>query len=289
VKPSYPAQIEREANQESVSLAERLDPAIGEATSVMGAMLTELLRRTLRGGVVKIGDELHTFVAEKVDATIADRTPAIEQAAAEVAEHTARSAATEVAHEEVSALETRTRESDDRLATRIEETDRQLATRIEETAASAHQRTEEAARQLAGQIEEAEKRVRESADARLNEQVQLLVQRSREGSDRLKARFTALEVSLADLGTRQQLLRDDLSRLLGESEARLRGEVIALTRANEALAARIVELEKPRGLRALFLRIGAWLRRVFGRKAAKEPAPVPDADEQEEVPLTPRP
>jgi chromosome segregation ATPase len=261
VKPSYPAQLEREASAESTSLAERLDPAIGEATSVMGAMLTELLRRTLRGGVVKIGDELHTFVAEKVDATIADRTPAIEQAAAEVAEHAARSAATEVAHEEVSALESRTRESD-----------QQLAARIDETATQAQERTEETARQLTGRIEEAEHRVRESANARLDEQVQLIVQRSREGSERLKARFTALEASLTDLGTRHQVLRDEGTRLLGETEARLRNELATLLRANEALAARIVELEKPRGLRALWLRLRAWLRRVFGRKRT-EPAP----------------
>src|SRR5438270_3710756 len=95
----------------AVPLLERMDPAIGETTSVLGAIMTEFLRRTLRGGVLQIGKELHTFVDEKVDAAIVDRTPALERTAAEVAEHAARSAATEVAHEEVQALESRTRDA----------------------------------------------------------------------------------------------------------------------------------------------------------------------------------
>ena len=72
---------------------------------MMGAMMTELLRRTLRGSVRQIDEELQGEVAQKVDATIADRLPAIEQSAAAAADKTAREAATEVAVEEVHALE----------------------------------------------------------------------------------------------------------------------------------------------------------------------------------------
>src|SRR5205807_7701394 len=90
-----------------VPLLERMDPAIGETTSVLGAIMTEFLRRTLRGGVLQIGKELHTFVDEKVDAAIVDRTPGLERTAAEVAENNARSAATEIAHEEVRDMEFR--------------------------------------------------------------------------------------------------------------------------------------------------------------------------------------
>jgi DNA repair exonuclease SbcCD ATPase subunit len=217
---SYPAQIERDAHKTS-TLAERMDPAIGEASSVMGAMLTELLRRTLRGGVMKIGDELHNY-AENVDATIADRTPAIERAAAEVAEHTARTAATEVATEEVQALEKRTQEMS-----------RDLAAQIEATGKSAELKTAEAARDLTGRIEAAEKQVR----ADTTQLFDTLVERARERSRRLKNRFADLEKLIGDLGTQ------------------LRAELAQLEQMNQELTARVAELERPRGLRALWARI----------------------------------
>ncbi|HZU34990.1 MAG TPA: hypothetical protein VFA18_03735, partial [Gemmataceae bacterium] len=83
------------------SLAERMDLSIGEASTVMGSVLTELMRRALRGGIMQMGEQLQDFVGEKVDATIAERTPAVEQAAMEAADKTARTAATEIAREEV--------------------------------------------------------------------------------------------------------------------------------------------------------------------------------------------
>src|SRR6516165_11578476 len=132
------AVVESENSKDALGLLERLDPSIGEATSVVGAMLTELLRRTLRGGVVRIGDEMHGFVLDKVDTVIADRTPGLEQLAAEVAEHAARTAATEVATEEVHALEHRTQAS------------------ITETARAAEHRTKESTAALTVQIQECE-------------------------------------------------------------------------------------------------------------------------------------
>src|SRR5580700_11058541 len=131
-----------ENHKDALGLTERLDPAIGEATSVVGAMLSELLRRTLRGGVLRIGDEMHGYVSEKLDTAIAERTPGLERLAAEVAEHAARTAATEVATEEVHALEHRTRASD-----------LELAGKITETASAAEQRTRESVAVLSAQIQ----------------------------------------------------------------------------------------------------------------------------------------
>src|SRR5439155_5712717 len=128
-----PVPIEPSANRDALSLVERLDPAIGEATSVAGAMLTELLRRTLRGGVMRIGDEMHDHVSHKVDTVIAERTPGLEQLATEVAEHAARTAATEVATEEVHALEQRTQASDRELEGKITDTARAAEQRAAET------------------------------------------------------------------------------------------------------------------------------------------------------------
>jgi hypothetical protein len=228
-----PVVAESENRKDALELLERLDPAIGEATSMVGAMLTELLRRTLRGGVVRIGDEMHGFVLDKVDTVIADRTPGLEQLAAEVAEHAARTAATEVATEEVHALEHRTQAS------------------ITETARAAEHRTKESTAALTVQIQECEQR----GQAALQEQVQALIDRSREAGHRLKAKFAEQHNLIAGLGKQLESAGKDLARMLQEQQS---------------VAARVAELEKPRGLRAL------W-QRFFGRRKVKEAEQVVEA------------
>jgi hypothetical protein len=273
--------VEPAATRSSASLVERMDTSIGEATTVMGAVMTELLRRTLRGGVMQIGDQLHTFVAEKVDATIADRTPAIERNAAEVAEHTARTAATEVAVEEVKGLEKRTQASD-----------HELAVQIEHTARSAQETTTQAARDLAMQIEETGKRVGEAARAELTERIEDLIERAREGTTSLKARLKDMEGAIAGLGARLveeqvqrhstvELMRRDHAQALTDSHSLLERELKHLRQVKEALSARVAELEKPRGLRGLLLRI----RRRFSRRVPEPiapPATVNQSDESEQ-------
>src|SRR5687767_5972521 len=98
-------------------LADQMDPAIGEATSVMGAMATEIIRRSLRGGVLSIGRELSTYVGQQVELQIVEQRPMIEKAAAETA--------TEVARGEVEAVRRTAQEQDEELAARIEDTARQ--------------------------------------------------------------------------------------------------------------------------------------------------------------------
>lgn len=232
MNPSYLTQVESPEPKVEQALAERMDPAIGEATSVMGAVLTELLRRTLRGGVMQIGGELHGFVSEKVDATLAERTPAIEQAAVEVAGKAARTAATEVVVEEVHALERRTQEADRDLAGKVEA----------------------GARELAAKIQDAERRVAETTQAEMHE----FMARAKEGTAVFKARLSALEITAAELGKVSEKLRQDLARQLDEHRDGLHAEVEELRRHNGELAARLAELERPRGLRAL-------TARLFGR------------------------
>jgi hypothetical protein len=300
---SSPVLAEPQNREDALGLLDRLDPAIGEATSMVGAMLTELLRRTLRGGVVRIGDEMHGYVSDKVDTAIAERTPGLEQLAAEVAEHAARTAATEVATEEVHALEQRTQAGDRELAGKITETARdaeqrtresavaltaqiatatqvateevhaleqrtqagdcELAGKITETARAAEQQTRESTAALAAQIQESEQR----GQAALHEQIQALIDRSRERSDRLKARFAEQDHLIASLGKHLDSVGKDLVRRLHESHAGLSEVLQALKQEQQSLATRVAELEKPRGLRAL------WLR-LFGRRKAKPAQPV---------------
>jgi hypothetical protein len=242
---------EPETPKDALGLLERLDPAIGETTSVVGVMLTELLRQTLRGGIVRIGDELHGFVSDKVDTVIADRTPGLEQLAAEVADHAARTAATEVATEEVHALEQRTQASD-----------LVLAGKITETAQAAEQRTTESAAVLTAQIKESEQR----GQAALHDKIQTLMDRFREGSDRLKSRLADQDRLIAGFGKQLDSMSKDLVRMLQERHSELSELMRILKQQQQDLAARVAELEKPRGLRAL------WLR-LFGRRKAKPAEP----------------
>src|SRR5688572_32805397 len=71
-------------------LVEQIDPAIGEASSVLGAMATEVIRRSLRGGVLTIGRELSGYVSQQVEQEIVEQRPMIEKTAAETATEVAR-------------------------------------------------------------------------------------------------------------------------------------------------------------------------------------------------------
>jgi chromosome segregation ATPase len=322
-QPTLP--VDRDGNKPSGTLVERMDPAIGEATSVMGAMLTELLRRTLRGGVRQVGDELQSFVAEKVDETISDRRPVLEQIAVEAADKSARVAATEVATEEVRAAEQRAAEKDRELAGRIEETEKKAEERTASTARELHGRigqvetkaeemTASTARGLTQQLQETEKQVREAFQAEVARRVNEVLERSHKGAQLLQARLKGIEETTAELGKQVQgeqnerkaelgaaraelqqraaavlhelgqevkerraaedLLRKEVARLRKENEARLRAEVTDLREANRALTDRVAELEKPRGLRALW----AWVKRRFtGGKSQSTPAPAATA------------
>jgi chromosome segregation ATPase len=274
VNQPVPVELDTDTLKTANSLAERLDPSIGEVTTAVGAMLTELLRRSLRGGVTRIGEELDGYVSERVDATLAERTPAIEQAAAEVAEHTARTAATEIAVEEVRALEGRTRQAGRELATKIEETAktaliaaadtaRDLTGKIEQMQRQAEEVTAAKARELEGKIEETEKRVTETTQAKMDQELQTLVQSSRKGTEALKARMKVQEEALQSLESKllQQLKQTEMERR--KVDDHFRTELVKLVAVNHALTTRIVELEKPRGLRAFFARL-------FGRKKKQE-------------------
>jgi uncharacterized phage infection (PIP) family protein YhgE len=116
-------------------------------------MITELMRRSLRGGILKVGEELSTFVSERVDTTLTERLPEVERAAVTVAEETAQIAAAKVAAEEVHALEAKTTEVTGRLASQIDEAHKKV-----------EEKTESARRELSGRIEEATRRAQELAE-----------------------------------------------------------------------------------------------------------------------------
>jgi hypothetical protein len=311
--------VETENNKPFTTLTERLDPSIGEVSTVMGAMMTELLRRALRGSVRQIDEELQGEVDQKLDATIAQRLPAIEQSAAEAADKVARQAATEVAVEEVHALGQRAKEAEREMLSRIQTTaqaaeqqtaetartltdkielveknaeraitssSHQLTSRIEETAKTVTTLAEEKARALARDIEEAERRANEAARAEATRQVEDVLHKARITAAGIKDRLQGLETMANTLhkqldgeaGERKAELMTlrSVADKLQEDQSSLRRLLAEARQQNEALAARVTELESPRGLRAL------W-GRLFGRRKA-EPAAIesPAAGEDNE-------
>src|SRR5262249_41052355 len=102
----------------------------------------------------------------------------------------------------------------------------------------------------------------------LTQQVQDLWMQSRRGVAHFKGRLKIAEAAVLQLdqGIKQEKaerqreqanLQVDIESFK-QGQARLRQEMQQLQQANEALATRVAELERPRGIRALF-------GRVFGR------------------------
>jgi hypothetical protein len=248
----------------AVPLAGSLDQAIGEATTVMGTMVTELMRRSLRGGVLKIGEQLETYVGECVDQTIGERRPVIEEMASAVAEQTAHTTAAKLVGEEVYSLEQRTTEADRALAGQIEEKRQELTMRIDEGDQRAMQMTHEKARELTGQIETTAKRVSEAAHNEIGLRVKELMDRAKEGSVKIKASIQAVADLATELGKRldsEQQARQTEQAAVRDLERRLTDELCELRRTNDELSARVAALERPRGLRRLWL----WLVGLFRR------------------------
>lgn len=270
--------VSRPVTIASPSLVERLDPALGEATSGISILMTELVRRTLRGGVQKVDEELQGVVDEKVSATVARQIPVIEAAAHNVAESTARN----VAAEEVETLERETREITARLSEQIVESEERananarsyIATEIESTRAAVdheisdvERRAMENARALFDQQVDALKQKSKSVVDALNENMGAVVERVNSLKDLLTAEAESREESISTLRSESGAASQDLRAKLHEHVSVLQKQLqeVAVQQAARLsdhvrkLEARLAELEKPRGIRAL------WLR-LFGRK-----------------------
>jgi hypothetical protein len=282
----------------SSPLVDRLEPSIGEVSTGMGVLVTELIRRSLRTGVEAIGDGLYGMASEQVGLAVSERMPQIERSALDAADRAARERASEVAGAKVDELRQRTEAEAEELARQIrdaEDRSRQAAAEVEKRALEATgeaekralEATDEAARDLAGQIERAEQRVTESTGSLLTRELEQLQERSRgtaaalrKGLRIIDQKATRLSEELAKtagelqqrlLGFLKRLeeeedgrrrdeagLRDEQVRALQEAEERWQGHLRELRQENRRLAARLAELEKPRGLWAL-------LRRIFSR------------------------
>jgi chromosome segregation ATPase len=292
----------RPMNNSRDSLVERLDPALGEASSGIGVLLSELVRRTLRGGVAKIEEEMHDFAQEKVDLAVESRMPQFQEAATQTAERKAEV----IARQEVQGVEQQVRETSSRLTQQLSDAQRlaeEAAERLSQELVATERRVEDKARSITqvavGTVEqetkataekltidiaETERRAEVRARELVAEHVEELKQRSkqtylqvREALDELTRHSASLDEQVAREQQERQAevasLRETINMAVEAQTQDLRTLLQQLVARNEHLEARLAELEKPRGLRAWFRRLLAGRKRSEGQVATPAAAP----------------
>src|SRR5262245_2910228 len=249
-------------------LVDQMDPAIGEASSVMGAMATELIRRSLRGGVLQIGRELTAYVSQQVEEQIVEQRPLIEKTAAETA--------TEVARGEVDAVRQATSEQGQQLSARIDDASRHaqeqtdaVARNLEESSRETRRELDAAttalARTLESEVAAVESRTLDGARKECTAQIEAYKERARQASVKFKERLDKLDATAVQLTDHQRALKAELLDAWRTERDRLRQDIDELHRLHETFSQRLDILERPRGIRRFF----AWL---LGRKPKSPPA-----------------
>jgi hypothetical protein len=229
-------------------LVDAIDPAIGETSAAIGAMTTEIIRRTLRAGVLQVGREVSQFTGEEVRKHILEQQPTIEKAAAITA--------TEVARDEVQAVRLAANEQGQRLAERIDDVSRQtqeqtqtvareLLGRLEESSRIANEQTQTAARNLVTQIEENSKKVEERTESATRELKSQLEETARQTNQKIEVvARTADDTARQTTESAAQLSRTleaEVSRTLESSRKELNEQVEILRERARGAAAKFVE------------------------------------------------
>jgi hypothetical protein len=246
-------------NQDTgTTLVQQLDSSIGEASSVMGALVTELIRRSLRDGVLQIGQGLEGFASEQVGKAITSWQPALERAAIKSAQEAAQHTASAVARGELDVLQQAAQQQA-----------AQLSSQIEEASRVAGDNRNDLSRQLQEKIAEAERRAQERACVDMDERLRELKARARLSSDALKDRLGRLEDTAKGLRQFLKILEERINWLCQEmEESRV---------SQDELAAHLIELEESRGWRGFLRSLCFWRSRQTEEEIEEE-----DEDEDDD-------
>lgn len=252
-------------------LADRLDASIGETSSGIGALLSELVRRSLRAGVTDIGESLVGYAEEQVEIAVQRQMPSIAEAADAVAESTSKrivSKAVDEIQERTdrqkedleSKIESAESRAFDRSCSRIDEVVTQVSHAIDETrsmAAESKDTSEKKIQELSERAKQSWRKLVGQFDSisQVHEQLRHQHADLLAKHEELGQRHESLQSQFAELQAQNQraveVIRDLQSKLeasIGASESR-HGE---WTQQATALADRLAILEQPRGLKALF-------------------------------------
>lgn len=254
-------------NSSQSALGDRLDASIGETSSGIGALLSELLRRSLKAGVSDIGDSLVTYAEEKVEAAVQQQMPEI----AEAADAVAQSTSSRVVAEAVA-----------KLNEQAEKQQQSLESKINAAEVSSVNRSRDHVKEVLNEVHESIKNTRDLAE-KGSESSQRNIEALRE---KARQSWRKLREEFATVNEAQKRLREDnkkLSKTLAQVTTQHRQQIESteakfaeLLEINQRLEERLAMLEQPRGIQGLF----AKLR---GRnKTASQPSRLIEATEPPE-------
>ena len=225
------------------SLPEQLNDAIGEASTGIGVMLSELVRRSLKGGVANIDQTLQGFAEAQVHSAVERQMPQVAETASSVAESTSARLIQEQVTPTVDQLTGQVREFEGKLETETE----RLGQQFIETAAEADRRLTETSEHLGS--------LKENARTKWKKLVAELESLTSANSD-LRQLVSVLQNQLSESATSHQQM---LQQIQSESASHVK----LLQEQSQQLDTRLAELEKPKGLK------GMW-QKIAGGKKKKE-------------------
>lgn len=305
--------VEQSGNSESPMLVDRMDSAIGEASTSIGMIMSELVRRSLRGGVGEIGVSIHDYARDQVNNAIDEMMPGVSLVVEELAETTSQritDSAVQKFGEELKSVELRTTERTEVIAVRLKaETDAaiEVVTRAvgesrETTDTTArdlkdlHQRAKDSWKKMQLELQ-AINDARVALEQQLAETRQQLadaLQRLDIGQRQLAETREQLDSSrslLSETGKRLGQSQEDLTRTQQDLAEATRGladlghrssqKMTGLESASAALAKRLDELERPKGIRALFSKLTGGKKNALG---IADQSTEPRHDESDETP-----
>jgi regulator of replication initiation timing len=238
--------VNKESGSESQrpdGLGDRLDGVIGEASSGMGALLSELIRRSLKTGVSDIGNSLGEYAEEKVEEAVERQMPAITEAADAVAASTSNRIVKEVVEEWTGKSAQQQAEIEAKIQHVESTTIDRTRTQVEEAVAPVRKAIDEA-RSLAAEHHDA-------SEQKLHE----LRLKGKQGWKKLKDEIQTLIETQQHLREENKALRQQVGQLR-ESTERQAEDNFALRAEYQSLEGRLLKLEQPKGLRALFSKMG---------------------------------
>lgn len=250
-------QLSRPVTQMSGSLPEQLDDAIGEASTGIGVMLSELVRRSLKGGVANIDQTLKGFAEDQVHSAVEQQMPQVAETASTVAESTSArliheqvTPAVDQLTGEVRAFEGKLEIETERLGQQFNETTADTARRMAESTALTERRLSESAAEADRRLTETSEHIgslKENARTKWKKLVTELDSFASANRD-LKQQVDGLQGQLSDAASRQQQIAQQI-----QSESAV--QIGMLQEQNQRLDARLAELEKPKGLKGMWQKI----------------------------------
>lgn len=249
-------------------LGDRLDSVIGETSSGIGALLSELLRRSLKSGVTDLGDSLGEFADEQVEMAVERQMPVIAEAADAVAESTSKRVV-QAAIDELNGQTAKAQEA--------------MECKIDEVESKAFDRSKDHVNEVVREVRETIEKTREDATASQNSsetKIEELREKARQSWRKLVEEITKVKEAHNSLVQKNDKLREELGQVyqkhLQQVEA-AEQRYAALLDRNQVFEMRLAALEKPKGIKAVFAKF-----RGKGKSQAKLSAPAPESDPSEE-------